>query len=165
MAVQTSYGFGFPKGVAGGLYDLSAHEIATRQAENKVTFGVGVVVGSQKGIDVMLPTASSTADEFEGVMVHNSIMTELDINNKLMIADKRTVGCLTFGRLWVKIGENAEPEYKERIYLITDGEEVGMFTTETDPSTKIKLDGYFLGIMDTGLAVAMFHYPGTLKKD
>lgn len=32
-AVQTSYGFGFPKGVAGGLFDLSAHDVTTRQAE------------------------------------------------------------------------------------------------------------------------------------
>ena len=35
-AVQTSYGFGFPKGVAGGLFDLSAHDVTTRQAEGDV---------------------------------------------------------------------------------------------------------------------------------
>ena len=47
MSVQTSYGFGFPKGVAGGLFDLSAHEVSTRQSEGEgVTFGVGVVVGT-----------------------------------------------------------------------------------------------------------------------
>ena len=43
-AVQTSYGFGFPKGVAGGLFDLSAHDVTTRQAEGDgVAFGLGVV--------------------------------------------------------------------------------------------------------------------------
>lgn len=52
MAVQTSYGFSFPKGVAGGLYDLSAHEVATRQAEGAgVAFGVGVVIGTNKGVE------------------------------------------------------------------------------------------------------------------
>ena len=55
-AVQTSYGFGFPKGVAGGLFDLSAHDVTTRQAEGDgVAFGLGVVVGTNKGTDVKLP--------------------------------------------------------------------------------------------------------------
>lgn len=94
MSVQTSYGFGFPKGVAGGLFDLSAHEVSTRQSEGEgVTFGVGVVVGTNKGTDVKLPTADSTATQFEGVVVHNSVMAELGMNNKLNIGEKRTVGC------------------------------------------------------------------------
>lgn len=63
-AVQTSYGFGFPKGVAGGLFDLSAHDVTTRQAEGDgVAFGLGVVVGTNKGTDVKLP-ASITLSAF-----------------------------------------------------------------------------------------------------
>ena len=65
MAVQTSYGFSFPKGVAGGLYDLSAHEVATRQAEGAgVAFGVGVVIGTNKGVDVKIPVSTATSDDF-----------------------------------------------------------------------------------------------------
>ena len=71
-AVQTSYGFGFPKGVAGGLFDLSAHDVTTRQAEGDgVAFGLGVVVGTNKGTDVKLPATGATSDDFEGVVVHN----------------------------------------------------------------------------------------------
>ena len=68
-AVQTSYGFGFPKGVAGGLFDLSAHDVTTRQAEGDgVAFGLGVVVGTNKGTDVKLPATGATSDDYEGVV-------------------------------------------------------------------------------------------------
>jgi len=157
MSVQTSYGFGFPKGVAGGLFDLSAHEVSTRQSEGEgVTFGVGVVVGTNKGTDVKLPTADSTADQFEGVVVHNSVMAELDMNNKLNIGEKRTVGCLHHGKIWVKTGENAAPAYKEKVYLIVEGEEAGLFTTSADTATKVELNARYLGVTDTGIANAEF---------
>lgn len=156
MAAQTSYGFGFPKGVAGGLYDLSAHEVSTRQAEGNTTFGVGVVVGTNKGIDVKAPTEESTSSDFEGVVVHNSVMTELDMNNQLSVADKRTVGCLHHGKIWVKTGENASPEYKEKVFLITEGDEAGLFTTSADTATKVELNAHYLGISDDGIAVAEF---------
>lgn len=157
MSVQTSYGFGFPKGVAGGLFDLSAHEVSTRQSEGEgVTFGVGVVVGTNKGTDVKLPTADSTADRFEGVVVHNSVMAELDMNNKLNIGEKRTVGCLHHGKIWVKTGENAAPAYKEKVYLIVEGEEAGLFTTSADTATKVELNARYLGVTDTGIANAEF---------
>lgn len=157
MSVQTSYGFGFPKGVAGGLFDLSAHEVSTRQSEGEgVTFGVGVVIGTNKGTDVKLPTADSTADQFEGVVVHNSVMAELDMNNKLNIGEKRTVGCLHHGKIWVKTGENAAPAYKEKVYLIVEGEEAGLFTTSADTATKVELNARYLGVTDTGIANAEF---------
>lgn len=157
MSVQTSYGFGFSKGVAGGLFDLSAHEVSTRQSEGEgVTFGVGVVVGTNKGTDVKLPTADSTADQFEGVVVHNSVMAELDMNNKLNIGEKRTVGCLHHGKVWVKTGENAAPAYKEKVYLIVEGEEAGLFTTSADTATKVELNARYLGVTDTGIANAEF---------
>lgn len=157
MSVQTSYGFGFPKGVAGGLFDLSAHEVSTRQSEGEgVTFGVGVVVGTNKGTDVKLPTADSTAEQFEGVVVHNSVMAELDMNNKLNIGEKRTVGCLHHGKVWVKTGENAAPAYKEKVYLIVEGDEAGLFTTSADTATKVELNARYLGVTDTGIANAEF---------
>ena len=89
MAVQTTYGFGFPKGTPGGLFDLSAHEIATRQAEGEgISFGVGVVTGSNKGIDVTIPTSAATTADFEGVVVHNSVMVEMDMDNRVRIGQE-----------------------------------------------------------------------------
>ena len=157
MAVQTSYNFGFPKGVAGGLFDLSAHEVTTRQAEGTgISFGVGVVVGTSKGTDVKLPTADATSGDFEGVVVHNSVMVEMDRDNQVSIGEKRTVGCLHHGKIWVKTGANAVPAYKETVYLITDGEEAGMFTTSADAATKVEVNAIFLGETDNGIANAEF---------
>ena len=157
MSVQTSYGFGFQKGVAGGLFDLSAHEVSTRQSEGEgVTFGVGVVVGKNKGTDVKLPTADSTADQHAGVVVHNSVMAELDMNNKLNICEKRTVGCLHHGKIWVETGKDSAPAYKEKVYLIVDGDEAGLFNTSGDSATKVELNAHYLGVTDTGIANAEF---------
>ncbi len=157
MAVQTSYNFGFSKGVAGGLYDLSDHEVATRQAEGSTAFGVGVVTGTNKGVDVTVPTSESTSADFEGVIVHNSVMTELDMDNRLEIGDKRTVGCLQRGKIWVKTGAKAVPAYKAKVFLITDGDEAGMFTSSDDAATKMELNAYFLGAVDDGIANAEFY--------
>lgn len=157
MAAQTSYGFGFPKGVAGGLFDLSAHEVSTRQAEgNGVSFGIGVVIGTNGGTDVKIPTSEATSGEFEGVVVHNSVMVEKDMDNKVAIGDRRTVGCLHYGKVWVKTGSNAVPRYKERVYMITSGDEAGMFTTADDAATKVEVNGVFLGETDNGIANAEF---------
>jgi len=157
MAAQTSYGFSFPKGVAGGLFDLSAHEVATRQAEgNGISFGMGVVIGTNKGTDVAIPASDAIATDFEGVIVHNSVMVEMDMDNKITVGDKRTVGCLHHGKIWVKTGAKAVPAYKEKVYLITDGDETGMFTTSADTATKIEVNAMFLGETDHGIANAEF---------
>lgn len=161
-AVQTSYGFGFPKGVAGGLFDLSAHDVKTRQAEGTgIAFGLGVVVGTNKGTDVKIPAKAATSEDFEGVVVHNSVMVEKDMDNNVSIDAKKTVGCLHFGRIWVQTGAKAAPAYKEDVYLITDGDEAGMFTTSADTATKVKVNAIFLGETDNGIANAEFR-PGTV---
>lgn len=131
MAAQTSYNFGFAKGVAGGLFDLSAHEIPTRQAEEKLTFGLGVVKGTNAGVDVKKPTASSSAADFEGVVVHNSVMTELDMDNKVEIKAKRTVGCLVKGKIWAPIAPGTTPSYKSKAYLVKNGDYAGYFTSQS----------------------------------
>lgn len=157
MAVQTNYGLNSAKGIAGGLYDLSAHEVATRQAEGKnLSFGIGVVLGTNKGIDVAIPASAVSSNDFEGVIVHNSVMAEMDMNGKVVIPNKATVGCLHYGRIWVKTGAKAKPAYKDKVYLITAGDEAGMFTTADDTATKVEVDAIFLGEVDERIANAEF---------
>lgn len=131
MAAQTSYNFGFAKGVAGGLYDLSAHDIPTRQSEGDLSFGLGVVKGTNAGVDVKKPSSSSSAKDFEGVVVHNSVMTEVDMDNKVVIKGNRTVGCLVSGKVWVPVAPGTAPSYKEKAYLVKDGEYAGCFTSQS----------------------------------
>lgn len=168
MAVQTNYGFSSAKGIAGGLFDLSAHEVSTRQAEgSNLSFGLGVVIGTNKGTDVALPGSTAAAGDFEGIVVHNSVMAEMDMGGKVVIPDKATVGCLHHGKIWVMTGAKAVPAYKEKVYLITDGDEAGMFTTSADTSTKVEVNAIFLGETDEGIANAEFR-PGvvtTVSKD
>ncbi len=131
MAVQTDYNFGFSKGVAGGLFDMSHHEVATRQAQGSVKFGLGVVKGTNAGIDVKVPDSAATANDFEGIVVHNSVMAELDMDNNLNIGSKRTVGCLVEGKIWVPVAPDANPTYKGTAYLVKDGEFAGCFTSQS----------------------------------
>lgn len=162
MAVQTDYNFGFEKGVPGGLFDLSAHDITTRQTvDDSIKFGMGVVVGTNKGVDVSLPESAATADDFEGVVVHNSVMAERTMDNKVVLDDGRIVGCLIYGRVWVQVEDGIEPAYKDQVYLITDGDNAGVFTTSaTEETTTVALNAYFLGETDTnaGIANAMFNH-------
>ncbi len=78
------------------------------------------------------------------------------MNNQLSIADRRTVGCLHHGKIWVKTGEKASPAYKEKVFLITAGDEAGLFTTSADTATKVELNAHYLGVSDVGIAVAEF---------
>ena len=151
MAAQTSYGFGFPKGVAGGLFDLSAHEVSTRQAEGE---NISFVTGTNAGTDVKIPTSATTSAEFEGVVVHNSVMVEMDMDNSVKIGDKRTVGCLHYGKVWIKTGKDAVPKYREKVYMITSGDETGLFTTSADTETKVEVNEIFLGETDNLIANA-----------
>lgn len=159
FAIQTEYSLGFPKGVAGALFDLSAHDITTRKTtDENVKFGMGVVVGTNLGTDVKLPESGATATDFEGVIVHNSVMVERTMDNKLLIESGRTVGCLIYGRIWVQKEEKIDVSYKDQAYLITDGQDAGLFTTKDSEQTKIALNAYFLGETDKGIANVMFNY-------
>lgn len=159
LSVQTAYNFGFPKGVAGALFDLSAHDITTRKTvDGNAKFGMGVAVGDTLGTDVKLPEATATAADFEGVIVHNSVMVERTMDNKVLLEPGKTVGCLIYGRIWVQAEDKIDIKYKDQAYLITDGADAGLFTTEKSTKTKVALNAYFLGDVENGIANAMFNY-------
>ena len=68
MSVQTSYTNATPRGIAGGLYDLSNHMVDSRRYNDttRLQFGTGVVIGENPGEDVAKPKAASSAADFEG---------------------------------------------------------------------------------------------------
>ena len=66
-------------------------------------------------------------------------------------------GCLQRGKIWVKTGSKAVPTYKGKVFLITDGDEVGLFTSSDDTATKIELNACFLGVIDDRIANAVFY--------
>jgi len=59
---QKSYGYKTAKGVAGGIYDLTRHEVNSRrceEADGVLSFGLGVVTGTSAGTQIKLPTANT----------------------------------------------------------------------------------------------------------
>ena len=87
MGVQKTYGYATSKGIAGGIYDMYHYPVDSRTnaaASGKLTFGMGVVPGDTPGSNVTIPTASSKATDFEGVLV-NGFDRQQDLEGRLYI--------------------------------------------------------------------------------
>lgn len=151
MGVQTSYNYGIPKGIAGGLYDITGYENNTFVTPGGIPFGYGVVKGTVPGTDIALPDSESTAADFEGV-VQNGFTTMQDMKGNAVPEEGQSIGVLKTGKIWSVVGAKAEPGYGKPVYLITDGEEAGRFTTEEDTSTKILLPAVYIDAADNGIA-------------
>ena len=151
MRVQTSYNYGISKGIAGGLYDLTYYENNTFITPGGIPFGYGVVKGTIPGSDISLPSTASAAADFEGV-VQNGFTTQQDMKGNAVPEKGESVGVLRTGKIWAVLGKAAEPAYDKEVYLITDGEEAGRFTTVEDESAKIKLSANYVMEKDNGLA-------------
>lgn len=151
MGVQTSYSYGISKGMVGGLYDISYYENNTFITPGGIPFGYGVVKGANPGVDVKLPDAGSKAVDFEGI-VQNGFTTMQDMNGKAVPEKDSSIGVLRVGKIWSAVGAAAEPAYDKPVYLITDGDEAGRFTTEEDTATKILLPLRFIDEKDDDIA-------------
>lgn len=91
MGVQKTYGYATSKGIAGGIFDAFHYPVDSRTnaaASGKLTFGMGVVPGDTPGSNVTIPTASSKATDFEGVLV-NGFDRQQDLEGKLYILNGR----------------------------------------------------------------------------
>ena len=149
---QTTYGYKTPKGVAGSLMDIAPYAINSRvngeEALDVLKFGMGAVVGTTPGSDILAPEAASTAAQFEGVVL-TSFTSQMDMSGDIRIFPKQTVGVLRFGNAWVRIDPDATPAYGDKLYLITaDGPTRGLFTN--DDSGNLAVSGRFIGGVDTG---------------
>ena len=159
MAAQTNYSFSTPKGIPGGLYDISDHEVNTRMNEEpdgKLSFGVGVVRGTSAGVTIKLPVAASTAAEFEGITI-NGVNVEQDMSGKVIVKKDVSVGVIRYGKVWAKVsGKATGVKYGDPLYLIVDGDEAGRFVNAAaageDTATRISIKGSFLGEADNGIA-------------
>ena len=152
MSVQTAYNFYTEKGVAGGLYDLSHHDVNSRRNECEdgvLKFGMGVVVGTVKGAQVKLPASGASLASFEGITV-NGFSTEMDMDGAVAVKNEATVGVLTHGRVWARIKAGITPAYGDALYLITAGANAGLFTNATETNAIAITGGKFVGTKGTG---------------
>ena len=152
MSAQTSYTQATPRGVAGGLVDLSTHAINTRlngESGNAMKFGMGVVQGATPGSDVKIPATGATIEKFEGVTV-NGYTSEMDRDGKVTLAPNTSVGVLQYGKIWVRIKAEDAPAYGDKLYLIVNGANAGLFTKTTSGDTIEVTNGIFIGGKGTG---------------
>ena len=148
--MQNSYSYKTPKGVAGGLLDLSPYSVATRingeTTSGALKFGMGVVQGATPGTNVKLPTSASTADEFEGLLL-TGFVQEMDAAGDVTIKPKQTVGVLRYGKAWARVPKNTTAAYGDKLYLITSGDSAGLFTNTA--TGNLAVNGRFIGAADT----------------
>jgi hypothetical protein len=144
MAVQNSYNYNTPKGVAGGLYDLSPHSVDSRingeTEPDKLKFGMGAVQGANPGTDVKAPTDTDTADKFEGLLL-NGFTNEMDYHGDVKIYPLQTVGVLQYGKGWARVVPELTIAYGDPLYLVKSGDNAGLFTNEADGN--IAVNGAF----------------------
>lgn len=155
MSAQTRYGYSSPIGSAGGIVDLAPYAIDTflnEEDNGKVKFGMGVVTGTKKGINVKLPVKASTAANFEGVTV-NRRTTESDMEGEVSLRKSASIGVMRYGRIYVRVAKTAKPGYGDPVYLITDGDEAGCFTNASG-DTAIAVKARFLGGVDSSAQIA-----------
>jgi len=109
---------------------------------------MGAVRGDEPGQNIVLPTATSTAKDFEGVVLTTQM--ELGVEGEQRNPTTRMMNVLESGKAWVLIPEGVEPEYGDALFLIVDGDNVGRFTNEADGDNTIALKGRFIGEVDNG---------------
>ncbi|MCI9009429.1 MAG: hypothetical protein HFI13_15225 [Lachnospiraceae bacterium] len=133
MAAQLDYGYGMSKGVPGGKYDLSSDEVITRTNEEEdgvLRFGMAAMVGTTPGTTVKVAGAGATKQNIEGIVLAAE-NTEQDRKGRVVVPNNASVGIMTRGKIWGRISSDAVPVYKNKAYVVIDGEEAGSFTSNS----------------------------------
>ncbi len=150
MSVQTKYSHKTGSGLPGGIYDMYHYPVDSRFNEENngvLRFGVGVVSGSLPGNNIKLPTATSAAPDFEGVVV-NGFDRQHDLDGKVFILNNQNVGIMRRGRIWVRVTATAKPSYGDALHMIASGDDAGCFATDGG----LEISGRFIGPAQDGVA-------------
>jgi len=147
---QLTYKYTTPKGVAGGLLEISPYQIDSRlngeTAVGSLQFGMGVVQGSNPGTNVNRPATGATADKFEGLVL-TGFTQEMDMAGTFQLKPKQTVGVLRYGRAWARLPAGLTVSYGDSLYLITTGTNAGLFTNVA--TGNLAVNGRFVGEVDS----------------
>lgn len=137
MSAQLNYDYRTPKGVAGGLYDISFSKVETRTNEENdgvLKYGMAVAVGTVPGTNVKVPATGTTAEKIEGIAI-KAANTEQDMKGKLNVVNNASISVLKKGSVWGRTAEGAAPTYKGKAYVVIDGEYAGCFTSNASAYT------------------------------
>lgn len=166
MSAQNRYGYSTPVGSAGGIVDLAPYAIDTflnEEANGVMKFGFGVVKGSNPGVNIAMPTDASAVGDFEGITTNNRT-TEYDMDGNLSVRNGASIGVMRYGRIYARIVDGVEVAYGDPVYLITSGDNVGMFTNsaestgqgeEGEADDTIAVKGRFMSGVDANAQIAV----------
>lgn len=156
---QTSYNYSIPLGVPGGIYDLSGKEIVTRLLDDgvQVSPGLGMVKGKKPGMTVTKPISTASVADFEGVFVNGSKNLENNQNGYVAAKGSDALGIMRQGKIWVSIIDTTTIVYGKNVAIITDGDNAGCFTDESDTTeaTKVTINAKFNGKVDKDNGIAV----------
>lgn len=145
---QLEYGYNTPGGVPGLIFDIAPYEINSllieEETEGKIKFGMGVVAGEVPGKTIK--AVSSADDTFEGVVVTN--VHELDMKGKVVLEKGTACSVMRYGRVWVRVPDDAEITVNNKVFLIATGDNAGLFTN----TEGIEIPGKFIGAAENGIA-------------
>lgn len=153
MAAQMDYGYGTPKGVAGGKFGLAFDEAVTRKNEEKdgvLKFGMAVMVGTTPGLTIKVPVSGCTAEQIEGIVLHHA-NTEQDMKGNVVVHENASLSILKKGNVWGRIASDVTPKYGEKAYVVVTGEDAGCFTNTAD--SNVDIGATFGTETDDGIAV------------
>lgn len=163
MAVQTTYNWTTGRGIAGGLVDLTPHDIDSfiNEEENGVLKpGMAVMQGTTPGKQIKIFGTGGTAATFEGV-VNNNRTTEYDLDGHIRILKGAGTGVLHWGRIYALVAADVEPEYGDPLFVVSSGDDAGKFSnadgsdSTADPAVAanaVAVKGRFLGPVENGIA-------------
>jgi len=156
MPVQTQVRPRPRSGAAGThvtAWSASNAPVNTRALEStpgcpKDVFGRASIRGTTPGETVRIPSATFTADNFEGVIMNNFLI-EHDLADSYVIEGGAAVGVCRHGDIWVQVVPGASPMYGSPVHIVTTGGYAGMFTV----SGGVAINGMFIGeVSEDGLA-------------
>ena len=151
MSAQLSYSYQTPRGVPGGIMDISPYRIDSRAngetAPGILKFGMGAMQGDTPGVNVLRPLAGDTADAFEGIVM-TGFTQQQTMLGELELMPQQVVGIMRWGTAWVRVASGAAPQYGDPLNLVISGPDAGKFTTSAAGTLAIK--GRFIGGLGTG---------------
>ena len=139
MAAQKNYTYSTPMGVPGGKVDIAFDVVKTRmnEAEDGVLkFGMAAAVGTTPGTTVTVPSADTTAEKIEGVVICHP-NTEQDMKGTVVVKKNVSVGVMSKGHIWARTATDVTPEYGETAYVVISGDDAGSFTNVADGALDI----------------------------
>jgi len=153
MSGQLTYSYQTPRGVAGALVDISPYSIDSRANEETVIdamlFGMGAVVGSNPGVNVLVPASTNTASDFEGVVM-TGYTQQMTMGGEVHVYPAQTVGVLRWGRAWARVVDGVTPVYNDPLFLVNDGPDAGLFTNDDGGGDNLAINGRFYGGLGNG---------------